>query len=223
MSRTTVTVPDQLPLLSRGKHRSPRRGACFMELASLLAGERWSDHPACTHPLLAALARGVNDTMSDEARPRLVELVPSVIGVTTDDPHADVRIALVCARTALPVIAADRQRAMAVGLLAAEQVLDQLDDRPPGTLEDASREALATAPHAVEWARGFLRGHRVTVVGFRRHGAPGIVAHTVRSLAQAQRSDTDQLLHRLLIDAIAVCRELVAEREPSSPAPAPRR
>ncbi len=35
-----------------------------MELASYLAGERWSDHPACTHPLLAAVARDVNDYTS---------------------------------------------------------------------------------------------------------------------------------------------------------------
>ena len=50
-----VQPPDLFPILSPGKHRSPRTGACFMELASLLAGERWSDHPACTHPLLAAV------------------------------------------------------------------------------------------------------------------------------------------------------------------------
>ena len=52
-----IRLPQLLPVLSRGKHRNPRKGACFMELASFLAGERWSDHPACTHPLLAALAR----------------------------------------------------------------------------------------------------------------------------------------------------------------------
>jgi hypothetical protein len=51
MSDHDVQPPDLLPILSPGKHRSPRTGACFMELASLLAGERWSDHPACTHPL----------------------------------------------------------------------------------------------------------------------------------------------------------------------------
>ena len=33
-----------------GRHRNPRKGACFMEMASFLAGERWSDHPQCTHP-----------------------------------------------------------------------------------------------------------------------------------------------------------------------------
>ena len=51
------TFPSVMPILSAGRHRSPRQGACFMEFASYLAGERWSDHPACTHPLLAALAR----------------------------------------------------------------------------------------------------------------------------------------------------------------------
>ena len=53
MSKAQPQLPDLLPVLSRGKHRNPRKGACFMELASYLAGERWSDHPACTHPLLA--------------------------------------------------------------------------------------------------------------------------------------------------------------------------
>ena len=48
-----------------------------MELASLLAGEPWSDHPACTHPLLAAVARHVNDHTSDGGRQRLTELIPS--------------------------------------------------------------------------------------------------------------------------------------------------
>ena len=61
MSKPQPDLPDMLPVLSRGKHRNPRKGACFMELASYLAGERWSDHPACTHPLLAAIARLVNE------------------------------------------------------------------------------------------------------------------------------------------------------------------
>jgi hypothetical protein len=74
------TSPELLPVLSRGKHRNPRRGACFMEYASYLAGESWSDHPACTHPALASLARMVNDCISDEARGRLVTLIPTVIG-----------------------------------------------------------------------------------------------------------------------------------------------
>ena len=88
--------PELIPILSRGKHRGPRTGACFMELVSYLAGERWSDHPACTHPLLAAVARDVNDCTSDAGRPRLAELIPSVIGLTGEDLHIDARIALAC-------------------------------------------------------------------------------------------------------------------------------
>ena len=55
MRTVNAGVPDLVPILSRGKHRNPRKGACFMELASYLAGERWSDHPRCTHPLLASV------------------------------------------------------------------------------------------------------------------------------------------------------------------------
>src|SRR5436309_6039762 len=120
MSRHDPQPPDLLPMLSPGKHRNPRMGACFMELASLLAGERWSDHPACTHPLLAAVARDVNDHTSDAGRARLAGLIPSVIGLTGDDLHLDARIALRCARTALPLAPAGRQQTMAVSVLACE-------------------------------------------------------------------------------------------------------
>src|SRR5215218_10977453 len=147
--------PALLPMLSRGKHRSPRKGACFMEFASLLAGERWSDHPACTHPLLAAVARHVNDYTSEAGRSRLVELIPSVVGLTGDDLHIDAAIALGSARLALPVAAAERQRVLAVGVLSCERVLADLDRRPPGSLEEESRSALARVPHAAEWAVRF--------------------------------------------------------------------
>ena len=94
MSAYDTRLPDAVPVLSRGKHRNPRKGGCFMEFASYLAGEPWSDHPKCTHPLLAALARDVNDHVSDEARARLVPLIPSVIGLTPEDRIVDVEIAV---------------------------------------------------------------------------------------------------------------------------------
>ena len=75
-STPSVHAPDAMPVLSRGKHRSPKKGACFMELASFLAGEAWSDHPTCTHPLLASMARDVNDHVDDYARTRLAPLIP---------------------------------------------------------------------------------------------------------------------------------------------------
>jgi hypothetical protein len=208
MSHHATQPPALLPILSRGKHRSPRKGACFMELASLLAGERWSDHPACTHPLLAAVARLVNDHTSDAGRSRLVPLIPSVIGLTGDDLRIDARIALRSATLALPVAAAERQQVMAVAVLSCERVLAGLDGRPAGALEAASRSALAQAPHAERWAARFV--DRAPAVAFsakrfRQQAAPSIVRNAVAGIAHACVPDPDAMLRQLLVEAIQLC------------------
>jgi hypothetical protein len=200
-----VHLPELVPMLARGKHRNPRKGACFMELASFLAGERWSDHPACTHPLLAEVARMVNDNTSDEGRQRLVELIPSVIGLTGDDLHVDARIALRCATTALPVAAVERQCILAVAVLACERTLADLDGRPPGTFDERTRWALAQAPEAAKWAEDFSRGVRTSPRAFRRDAAPRAVRYAVEGIASANVPDPDDLLRDLLIEAIAEC------------------
>lgn len=204
-------VPEQMPVLSRGKHRSPRKGACFMEMVSYLAGERWSDHPTCTHPLLATVARCVNDYTSDEARPRLAVLIPSVIGLNSDDLHVDARVALLAARAALPVAAAERQRVMAVAVLACEQVLNDLDGKAPDSLEDASRSALEQVPHAAQWARRYAREQAVSPKSFRRHGAPSIVTNAVKGIAAACVPSSDLLLHDLLAETISECSSWASE------------
>jgi hypothetical protein len=193
-----VRLPDLVPSLSRGKHRNPRKGACFMEFASFLAGERWSDHPACTHPLLAHLARLVNDHTSDAGRRDLVPFIPAVIGLTSDDPHVDVRIVLRAAATALPVVAEERQRVMAVAVLAANRLLADLDGRPPGSLDDGSRRTLSEAPHAATWAGRFTRETPISLTAFRHRGAPRAVTQAVAGIAVACVQDPDGLLRDLL-------------------------
>ena len=205
MSGYEAHAPELVPVLSRGKHRTPRKGACFMELASFLAGERWSDHPACTHPLLAAVARDVNDHTSDAGRARLAGLIPSVIGLTGDDLHLDARIALRCARTALPVVPAGRQQTMAVSVLACEGVLAALDGRPSGWLEEPSRQALAQVPHAAQWARSFARDIPISPKVFRRRCAPYMVHAAVEGIALACVPEPDEILRNLLTGAIAEC------------------
>jgi hypothetical protein len=205
MSRHDTQPPDLLPILSPGKHRNPRTGACFMELASLLAGERWSDHPACTHPLLAAVARHVNDHTSDAGRQRLTDLIPSAIGLTGEDLHIDARIALRSAIMALPVVAAERQPIMAVSVLACERVLAELDGRAVGASEEQSRLALAEVPQAAEWAYRFTSGVRPSHKGFRRQAAPTIVHDAVEGIAQACVPDPDGMLRDLLVQAIGEC------------------
>ena len=208
MLRYDDQLPALLPTLSRGKHRSPRKGACFMEFASLLAGERWSDHPACTHPLLAAVARHVNDYTSDAGRVRLAELIPSVIGLTGEDLRIDARIALWSARLALPVAAAERQRVLAVAVLSCERVLAELDGRPAGALEEQSGSALAQVPHAADWAARFT-GNAPTVglsaKRFRQQAAPTIVRNAAQGIAQACVPGPDGMLRDLLVQAIEAC------------------
>jgi hypothetical protein len=202
--RASADLPDLVPILSRGKHRSPRKGACFMEMASYLAGERWSDRPRCTHPLLGSVARLVNDLTSDDNRSRLVELIPSVIGLTTNDPRADIGIALQCATTALPIASAERQNALAVSVLAAERTLARLEGRP-ARLSATSVRAMDSAPMAARWASTFAGGLDSSVDEFRRFGAPHTVRVAVPGIAQACVPDPDERLHDLLVAVIDDC------------------
>lgn len=78
-------APDALPLLGRGSHRRPSEGSCLMEYVSVLAGTHFTDRPRCTHPLVARLARMVNDTVDDSARHRLIRIAPELLGTRTRD------------------------------------------------------------------------------------------------------------------------------------------
>jgi hypothetical protein len=87
--------PEGLPVLGVGSHRDPEHGACVMEYVSVLAGERWSDAPACTDRTLGQLARRVNDDVGWDARTALAAVAPRLVGA--GGPHAatDVVIAAV--------------------------------------------------------------------------------------------------------------------------------
>jgi len=202
-------APDLLPLLARGRHRSPRSGACFMEMASYLAGERWSDHPACTHPVLAALARNVNDRTTDAGRPRLAPLIPRVIGLVSDDPRLEARLALRCAVTALPLVGEDRERVMAVAVLSSQGRLAELGSPADGELASSAAAALDRSPQALAWARRFTAElaaparraqRRVHQRGAEHVAASAAVGIGVACLPDAQR---DAALHDLLATAIA--------------------
>ncbi|GIH02991.1 hypothetical protein Rhe02_10580 [Rhizocola hellebori] len=173
----------------------------------MLAGERWSDRPACTHPLLAAVARHVNDHTSEVARQRLAVLIPSVIGLTGDDLHIDVRVALRCATAALPVVSAERQRGMAIAVLTAHRLQADLNGQP--AVEGHQVEELAGVPAVARQARRFMDDLRVNRDEFRRRIAPSIVSDAIRGIAQADGLDPDPVLRDLLIGAIEDCRAQV--------------
>jgi hypothetical protein len=83
-----AVIPDLLPVLSRGKHKNPSKGACFLEYTSLLAGEPFSDSPACVDRELAAVLRHANDLLADADRPRLVPLLGRAVGLVVRPPTA---------------------------------------------------------------------------------------------------------------------------------------
>lgn len=183
-------TPDALPVLSRGKHWSPRRGACFMELASVLAGERWSDHPACTHPLLAALARAVNDLTSDGDRQALVGLVPSVVGRTGDD-RTWLTLPVAVAASVVHDVPESKQRVLAGGLLQAERLC--ATDPAYADVRREARAALETVPGAVRWVEQLGVRSRITPKVFTRSCAPTMVRCAVEGVALGSPGDAARL------------------------------
>jgi hypothetical protein len=70
----------QTVTLRRGRHDSPATGACVVELASMLAGERFSDHPRTVCPVIAAFLRSYNDLLPEGEQDELYPYAALVVG-----------------------------------------------------------------------------------------------------------------------------------------------
>lgn len=69
--------------LSSGGHEEQSRQFCVNEAVAYIAGEPWSDHPACVSPVITAYTIVLNDAsgaFGEEARRRLVAYIPRMIG-----------------------------------------------------------------------------------------------------------------------------------------------
>jgi hypothetical protein len=75
-----MSVSHQTVTLARGKHTSPRGGACVMELASMLAGEEFTDRPASVCPVVGAFLRAYNDAVDDRRRQDLYGCAAAAVG-----------------------------------------------------------------------------------------------------------------------------------------------
>ena len=103
-----------------------------MEYVSLLAGEPFSDTPSCTHPVLAKMAQVVNDKLSDADRPQLVPLIGRLFGTAPfgtdlERRQLSVRLAVWCARQALPLVRPKDQQVCANAINAAQAWADNPD------------------------------------------------------------------------------------------------
>jgi hypothetical protein len=79
--------------LCRGKHSSPSQGVCVMELASMLAGEPFSDRPACVDPVIGGFLRAYNDTVDRERRQDLYGVAARVVGTAANEEVEQARAA----------------------------------------------------------------------------------------------------------------------------------
>ena len=209
-------VPDALPILSPGRHRRPRRGACLMEYTSVLAGERFSDSPKCTDPVLAAVARSVNDYTGDAARQRLAPLAGDL--TTANGAGDDVRRGIVrrCLLTALPHATGDRRRVLIVALLGLDRAAAGVARGwTPDLLALDTELGLADCAADVAAAESYLARLPVSVGEHARRGMTVAVEAAIATIA-AEAADADEILCDLLDDCIADYREgLTDRRQPS--------
>jgi len=73
-------VSYQTVRLERGSHNGPEDGVCVMELASMIAGEPFSDQPECVCRVIAPVLRAYNDLMDDGRRQDLYHYASLVVG-----------------------------------------------------------------------------------------------------------------------------------------------
>jgi hypothetical protein len=94
---TTTTIPrDRLArleviTLESGAHQ-PNGTFCAMEFVAWMAGEAWTDHPACVSPVVAAFARNWNDSLDTADRNRLLKpLLLDMVGTATTPGDEETR------------------------------------------------------------------------------------------------------------------------------------
>ena len=176
-----------MDLLGRGTHADPRHGCSVLELASVLAGERWSTSPQSVHPALATAAEAVNDLLADDRKRLLVPLAPWLPGTNSADPRIWPAVAGACIRAAL---------ASASG-----------PDQP---------RLLAELNRAREWlvltssASGARRGHR-TRRRDRRWVMDASRSALRRVASSADSEAADAALCQALVECINECRRLADE------------
>ncbi len=77
--------------LSSGSHEDFEHGMCVMEAVSYVAGEPWSDEPACACPVITAFMVSWNDSLPDADRTRLLKpMIPLLVG-TRSTPGVEER------------------------------------------------------------------------------------------------------------------------------------
>jgi hypothetical protein len=139
--------------LSGGRHSSPDDGMCVAELASVLAGEPFTDHPTSVSRVIAAFLRTYNDRTDADRRQDLLPYAALVVG-TRDGLDVERRRAVRCVTWAVQELDATvprlrpRLRRLARGLPGGSMAFCELAARWAAwrvPLRDDSRHRSALA------------------------------------------------------------------------------
>ena len=85
-----MTLDLDTLVLDGGSHSPGSDRMCVMEAVALLAGEGWTDHPACASPVIGAFLRSWNDSLPDDERQHLKQYIPRLVGSKgTDEQETD--------------------------------------------------------------------------------------------------------------------------------------
>jgi hypothetical protein len=163
-----MTLDLDTLVLRSGTHVSASDGVSLMEAVSILAGEPWSSSPGCTSPVIAAYARGLNDSLLDDERQLLKAYIPRL--VRTAEPDLELGRAFACADTAIRDFAPLALRA--VGLVEEAAKL--------GALASVSGESADSARSAASAAETAARSAAST--------SDWSAAESIRSAAESARS-----------------------------------
>jgi len=203
-------IPDALPFLSPGRHRRRRHGVCLMEYTSIIAGERFSDHPRCTDPALAAVARAVNDYSSAAGRQRLAELASDLSVASRTDPGLGYAVARRCLLTALPHAEQPRRHVLVVGVLGLDRASrDMSRGWRPDFVDVDTELGLMRYDRELADATTVLRELRVTPREYVRRGLPFAIETAVATIAE-EATDADEQLRALLEDCLYDVRRAAA-------------
>ena len=75
----TRTLDLDTLTLKSGAHSNLAEGTCVMEAVAYIAGEKWTDHPQCASPVIAAFLRSWNDSLADDDRQQLKAYIPRLL------------------------------------------------------------------------------------------------------------------------------------------------
>jgi hypothetical protein len=77
-------ISHQNVRLGPGRHPRPGKVVCVMELASMLAGERFGDRPSSVCPVIGAILRAYNDNVDDRRRQDLYRFAADAVDTRRD-------------------------------------------------------------------------------------------------------------------------------------------